>query len=114
MTAKFEIVSPKAGEYRWVLTNQGRRLATSEAYSRKGSAEKAINLFRMAATVAPVIDTTVPAATTTTRRAARAVGRTLAKAVMKGARAVEKVETVAATATNEAAKKVDKATAGPS
>ena len=91
MAARFEIRSPKAGEYRWVLVSQGRILATSEAYTRQASAEKAIDLFRMAATVAPVIDTTVPAAKTPTGKAARAAGRTVAKAVVKGARAVETV-----------------------
>ena len=105
MAAKFEIQSPKPGEYRWVLTSQGRTLATSEAYSRRGLAEKAIVSFRMAAVNAPVIDTTLPPAKTTTGKVARATGRTVAKAVVQGGRAVEKVETTAATAAKKAAKK---------
>src|SRR5687767_15061978 len=43
MAAKFEIRSPKAGQFRWVLTSQGRTLATGETYSRRVSAEKAID-----------------------------------------------------------------------
>lgn len=97
MAANFEIRSPKAGVYQWVLVSQGRILATSEPYTRRAAAEKAIGSFRMAATAAPVIDTTVPAAGPTTRKAARAVGRVLAKAVVKGGRAVEKVEQAAPT-----------------
>ena len=104
MAAKFEIRSPERGRYQWVLVSQGRTLATSAAYSRRAAAEKAIDSFRMAAIGAPVIDTTVPAAKTTTGRAARATGRTLAKAVFKGARAVEQVEQAAARATGRAPK----------
>src|SRR2546423_7241244 len=81
VAAKFEIRQPKAGEFRWVLVSQGRTLATSEAYSRRGSAEKAIDSFRMAAIGAPVIDTTVPPARS--RKAARAAGRAVGKAVVK-------------------------------
>lgn len=95
MAAKFEIRSPRAGMYQWVLVSQGRILATGEAYNRRAAAEKAIEPFRMAATAAPVIDMTVPAAKPATRKAARAVGRGLAKAVVKGGRAVEKVEQAA-------------------
>ena len=48
MAAKFEVVQ-SGGGYRWVLTSQGRTLATSESYSRRALAEKAITSFRMAA-----------------------------------------------------------------
>lgn len=96
VAAKFEIRSSKSGKYTWVLTNQGRTLATSEAYDSRSLAEKAIVPFRMAAVNAPVIDTTAPAATTASARAARATGRALAKAVVKSGRAVEKVEKTAA------------------
>lgn len=82
MAAKFEVVQSGSG-YRWVLTSQGRTLATSEAFSRKGLAEKAIVSFRMAAVNAPVIDTTLPAAETTPGKLARATGRALGKAVKK-------------------------------
>ena len=95
MAAKFEIESPKAGQYRWVLTSQGRTLATSQTYNRRALAEKAIVSFRMAAVNAPVIDATLPAAKTTTGKAARATGRVLARAVVKGGRAVEKIEKAA-------------------
>jgi len=89
--ASFEIRSPKAGRYVWVLTSQGRTLATSEEYSRRALAEKAIVTFRMAAVNAPVVDTTIPAASKPAGKAARATGRALAKAVVAGGRAVEKV-----------------------
>lgn len=95
MAANFEIRSPKAGVYQWVLVSQGRILATSEPYTRRAAAEKAITSFRMAAAAAPVIDTTVPAAKATTRKSARAAGRLVAKAVVKGGRAVEKAEEAA-------------------
>ena len=98
MPATFEIRSAQPGKYVWVLTNQGRILATSEPYNRRSLAEKAIVPFRMAAVNAPVVDTTVPAADTVPGKAARATGRLLAKAVIKGGRAVEKIEQ-AATAT---------------
>lgn len=104
MAAKFEVVQSGSG-YRWVLTSQGRTLATSEAFSRKGLAEKAIVSFRMAAVNAPVIDTTVPAAESTTGKVARATGRAVAKAVVKGGLAVEKVEKAAAKATKRMAKR---------
>jgi uncharacterized protein YegP (UPF0339 family) len=97
--ATFEIRSPKAGQYVWVLTNQGRILATSEPYNRRSLAEKAIVPFRMAAVNAPVVDTTVPAAATVPGKAARATGRLLARVVIKSGRAVEKIEKAAATAT---------------
>ena len=95
MTAKFEVSQSGSG-YRWVLKSQGRILATSEAYNRKGLAEKAIVSFQMAAVNAPVVDLTVPAAKTTAGKAARATGRAVAKAVIKSGRAVEKVEKAAA------------------
>jgi len=105
VAANFEIRSPKAGRYIWVLVSQGRTLATSAEYSRRALAEKAIVTFRMAAVNAPVIDTTVPAAKTLPGKAARATGRALAKAVVKGGRAVEKVEKTAAKATKRVAAK---------
>jgi uncharacterized protein YegP (UPF0339 family) len=97
--ASFEIRSPKAGRYVWVLTSQGRTLATSEEYGRRALAEKAIVTFRMAAVNAPVIDTTVPAAEKATGKAARTTGRALAKAVIAGGRAVERAQKAAAKAT---------------
>jgi uncharacterized protein YegP (UPF0339 family) len=96
VAARFEIRSPKPGKYTWVLTSQGRILATSEEYSRRSLAEKAIVPFRMAAVNAPVIDTTEPAARTAPAKAARATGRALAKAVIKSGRAIENLEKAAA------------------
>lgn len=92
MAATFEIRTPRAGKYVWVLTAQGRILATSEEYNRRSLAEKAIVPFRMAALNAPVIDTTEPAASTTAAKVARATGRVLAKAVVKSGRAIENAE----------------------
>ena len=111
MAAKFEIRSPKAGEYRWVLVSQGRTLATGAPYARRALAAKSIDSFRLAATAAPVVDTTVPAAKPTTSKAARAVGRVLAKAVVTGGRAVETAEQAAAKTAKRAAKTVQTATA---
>ena len=96
--ANFEIRSPKPGQYTWVLVSQGRILATGATYNRRNLAEKAIVPFRMAAANAPVVDTTIPAAQTAPGKAARATGRVLAKAVIKGGRAVEKVEETTARA----------------
>jgi uncharacterized protein YegP (UPF0339 family) len=101
MAAKFEIRSPKEGQYIWVLVSQGRTLAISETYARRAQAEKAIVSFQMAAVNAPVIDTTVPPAKTLPGKAARGTGRVVAKAVVKAGRAVEKLEK----ATKRAAKK---------
>jgi uncharacterized protein YegP (UPF0339 family) len=99
MAAKFEIRSPKDGQYIWVLVSQGRVLASSEPYSRRALAEKAIVPFRMAAVNAPVVDTSIPAAKTVPGKVARATGRVLAQAIIKSGRAVEKVEKTAAKAT---------------
>src|SRR6266446_8636201 len=82
MAAKFEVRSPKTGEFRWVLISQGRTLATSEPYSRKVSAEKAIESLRKAAATATVNDTTVKpaAAKPVAAKAARATGKAIGKA----------------------------------
>lgn len=92
MAATYEIRSPRAGKYVWVLTNQGRILAISEEYSRRSLAEKAIVPFRMAAVNAPVIDTTEPAVSNAAAKVARATGRALAKAVVRSGRAIENAE----------------------
>lgn len=91
MAAKYEIRADN-GRYTWVLTSQGRTLATSGEYARRAMAEKAIVAFRMAAVNAPVVDTTVPAARIGPKKAARATGRALAKAAVTAGRAVEKAE----------------------
>jgi uncharacterized protein YegP (UPF0339 family) len=101
MAAKFEIRSPKAGQFRWVLVSQGRTLATSPAYSRRALAQKSIDSFRMAAIAAPVADLTVPAAKTPAGKTARATGR----AVGKAAGTTRKTVRTAAEKTAKAAKK---------
>ncbi|MDQ1505800.1 MAG: hypothetical protein QOD57_3527 [Actinomycetota bacterium] len=85
MAAKFEILSPRAGEFRWVLSSQGRVLAESDAYTRKVSCVNALESFRKAAPTAVVIDTTTarvvksPSPDTVTGKAARVTGRALGK-----------------------------------
>ena len=72
MAAKFEIRSPKTGEFNWVLTSQGRTLATGESYTRKVSAEKAIASLRKAAGTATVADLTLRPAKAPVAKAAPA------------------------------------------
>ena len=76
MAAKFEIRSPGAGQYTWVLISLGRTMATSETYSRRDLAEKAIESFRTAAANATVIDTTLAAAETPSGAVAEAAATT--------------------------------------
>ena len=59
MAAKFEIEQSKAGEFRWVLTSQGRVLARSDSYTRKVSCVNAMESFRKAAPSAQIVDHTV-------------------------------------------------------
>lgn len=127
MAAKFEIRSPKAGQFRWVLTSQGRTLATGESYTRRVSAEKAIDSFRMAAIAAPVIDTTVPTAKPAAAKAARTTGkvagkaaattkrtaRVAAKKTAKAPAAAKKTASKAAKAVEKTAAKAAKKTAAP-
>jgi uncharacterized protein YegP (UPF0339 family) len=95
MAAKFEIRSPKAGEFNWVLLSQGRTLAAGETYTRKVSCVNAIESVRKAAPTAVVDDTTVkPAAaktgaskTTKTTRTAKTAGRKIAAKTAKAATA---------------------------
>jgi uncharacterized protein YegP (UPF0339 family) len=109
MAAKFEIRQPVAGQFRWVLTSQGRTLATSPAYSRRRLAEKSIDSFRMAAIAAPVADQTPTrskgAPGKVARGAGRAVGKAVGKAVVKGRRAVETAEKTVAKAPKTVAAK---------
>jgi uncharacterized protein YegP (UPF0339 family) len=102
MAAKFEIRSPKAGEFNWVLLSQGRTLAVGETYTRKVSCVNAVESVRKAAPTAAVDDTTVrpapakaPTAKTTARAAAK-TARTTAKAAVKTGRAAGKVAAGAA------------------
>jgi uncharacterized protein YegP (UPF0339 family) len=59
MAAKFEIRSPSAGKFTWVLVSQGRTLASGESYARRALAEKAIDALRKAAGGATVADLTL-------------------------------------------------------
>jgi uncharacterized protein YegP (UPF0339 family) len=118
MAAKFEIRQPKAGEFNWVLTSQGRTLASGESYSRKVSAEKAIESLRKAATTAPVTDLTLAPAKTATGKVARAAGRAVGRTAVKTGNTVAKAEKVAAKApagakstATRAAKTVEQVTA---
>lgn len=116
VAAKFEIRSPKAGQFRWVLTSQGRTLATGETYGRRATAEKAIDSFRMAAIAAPVNDTTVratkPAVAKAVRTGGRAVGKaagTTRKTVRAAAKKTAKAPAAAKKTVIKAAKAVEKA-----
>ena len=88
MAAKFEILQPKPGEFRWVLTSQGRVLARSDAYTRKASCVNAMESFRKAAPTATIDDRTAPpraasAPKSAPAKAARAAGRVVGKAAAK-------------------------------
>ena len=88
MAAKFDIIQPKAGEFQWVLMNQGRVLAKSEAYTRRASCLKAMESFRAAVPTADIVDLTTrdvkfaPPATVP-GKAARTGGRVVGKAAAK-------------------------------
>ena len=111
MPPKFEIVQPKADEFRWILTNQGRVLARSEAFTRKASCLKSMQSFRTAAPTADVVDATTkdvvfaPPATVP-GKAARTTGRVVGKA----AAVVAEAPAVARSAVE---KVVDVVTPGP-
>jgi uncharacterized protein YegP (UPF0339 family) len=85
MAAKFEIQQPKPGQFKWVLTSQGRVLAESDTYTRKVSCVNALESFRKAAPTAAVVDHTVKPAkaaapTSTPGKVARKTGRVVGKA----------------------------------
>lgn len=86
MVAKFEIQQPNPGEFRWVLTSQGRVLARSDAYTRKVSCVNAMESFRKAAPGAEIIDHTArpakadAAPKTVSGKVARTTGRVVGKA----------------------------------
>ena len=92
MAAKFEIQQPKPGEFKWVLTSQGRVLAESETYTRKISCQNALESFRRAAPTATVVDHTAmlaKAPATATAKVARTTGRVVGKAAAKVAEVPE-------------------------
>lgn len=84
MAAKFEIRSAKAGEYTWVVTSQGRTLATGESYSRRASAEKAVEAFRKAVPTATIVDLTVKAPAKAPTKSTKAAKKPAAKAIKTG------------------------------
>lgn len=111
MAAKFEVLQPKPGDFRWVLTNQGRVLAKSESYTRRASCVKAMESFRTVVPTADIVDATTndvkfaPPATVP-GRAARSSGRVMGKAAAK----VAEVPSLAKSAVE---KVVDAVTPGP-
>jgi uncharacterized protein YegP (UPF0339 family) len=120
MAAKFEILQPKPGEFRWVLTSQGRVLARSDTYTRKASCLNAMESFRKAAPTATVDDQTVAApaksggrpgaaAKPATAKAARAAGRVVGKAAAKAKELVESVEEAVTPAPRQRAPRATKA-----
>jgi len=104
MAAKFEIRSSKTGEFNWVLTSQGRTLATGESYTRKASAEKAIESLRSAAGTATVADLTLPPAKTAPAKAAKTAKPAKAAKTAKPAKAVKSTKPAKAAKTTKAAK----------
>jgi uncharacterized protein YegP (UPF0339 family) len=92
MAANFQILQPAPGEFRWVLTDQGRVLARSESYTRKASCLKALQSFRTAVPTADIVDVTTkdvkfaPPATAP-GKAARKTGQVVGKAAAKVAAA---------------------------
>jgi len=93
VAAKFEISSAKAGQFNWVLKSQGRTLATGESYSRKASAEKAIESLRKAVAGAAVSDLTVKAAPAKAAAAKPARAAKATKTASKAAKTASKATT---------------------
>lgn len=91
MAAKFEIVQPKPGEFRWVLSSQGRVLARSDAYSRKVACLSAMESFRKAAPTAAIVDHTARPAKAAPKSAPATVARTTGRVVGKAAAKVAEV-----------------------
>jgi uncharacterized protein YegP (UPF0339 family) len=88
MAAKFEILQSRGGQFRWVLTSQGRVLARSDPYAGRAACLRAMESFRKAAPAATVVDQTVkPARATspkpTSARVAHTTGRVMGKAAAK-------------------------------
>ena len=99
MAAKFEIRSPTAGEFSWVLVSQGRTLAIGETYGRKVSCANAIESLRKAAATATVDDTTPTRGQTkagTTNTAGTAGKKVAVRAAKTAAKSVAKTAATAA------------------
>jgi uncharacterized protein YegP (UPF0339 family) len=108
MAAKFEIRSSKPGEFNWVLTSQGRILAMGESYTRKASAEKAIDSLRKATGTAVVADLTLAPA----KAAAKAPAKAAAKAT-KAAKPAKAAKATKPAKATKAAKSPAKKAAAP-
>ena len=104
MAARFDVVQPTPGEFRWVLTIQGRVLARSDPYTSRASCVRAMESFRAAAPSATIVDLSPrqmrAAATPTTPTApaaaaaakvARTTGRVVGKTAARLAEVVERV-----------------------
>jgi len=102
VAAKIEIRAANGG-WTWVVTSQGRTLATGETYTTKAAAGKAIESLRKGAPTAPIVDLTLRPAKTPAGKAARTTGRAVGRAVVKSGAAVEKVEKTAAKAAKKTA-----------
>ena len=99
MAAKFEITQPKPGEFRWVLTSQGRVLAKSDPYTRKVSCVNAMESFRKAAPSAEILDTTArPAKAAAPKTVPGKVARTTGRVVGKAAATVAGVPSLVTSA----------------
>ncbi len=96
MAAKFEIKELRGGQFRWVLTSQGRVLATSDPYTGRAACLRAMESFRKAAPGATLVDQTVKPAkaaspTPASARVARTTGRVMGKAAATVAKVAEAV-----------------------
>ena len=92
MAAKFEIQELLGGQFRWVLTSQGRILATSDPYEGRAACLRAMESFRKAAPGATVVDQTVNSAKAASPQPAAArVARTTGRVMGKAAATVAKV-----------------------
>lgn len=117
MAAKFEVLQPKPGEFRWVLTSQGRVLARSDAYTRKVSCVNAMESFRKAAPGAEIVDHTARPAKVTkpqtvpgkvARKTGRVVGKAAAVVAEVPQAAVEAVKSLVDTVTPSPRKRTAK------
>jgi uncharacterized protein YegP (UPF0339 family) len=103
MAAKFEVLESKRGQFRWVLTSQGRVLATSDPYAGRAACLRAMESFRKAAPAATVVDHTAkPVRAASPRPPSARVARTTGRVMGKAAATVADVPSLAL----EAAKKV--------
>ena len=113
MAAKFEILQTNPGEFRWVLTSQGRVLARSDAYTRKVSCVNAMESFRKAAPGAEIVDHTARPTKTTAAPPATVPGKVARKTGRVVGKAAATVAEVPQVAVEAVLKVVDVVTPGP-